>query len=82
MANAGDMSARRRNSIWMVYIYILLIGCRQEAGMHVYKGEKPREEKEKRKERELVNVARDIFGRQTHISSWQEELIITSSKTH
>ena len=33
-----------------------------------YKGEKPREEKEKRKERELVNVARDIFGRQTRIT--------------
>ena len=30
--------------------------------------EKPREEKEKRKERELVGVARDIFGRQTHIT--------------
>ena len=40
----------------------------KEAGMHVYKGEKPREEKEKRKERELVNVARDIFGRQTRIT--------------
>lgn len=32
------------------------------------KGEKPREEKEKRKEKELVCVARDIFGRQTHIT--------------
>ena len=40
----------------------------KKAGMHVYKGEKPREEKEKRKERELVNVARDSFGRQTHIT--------------
>ena len=30
-------------------------------------GEKPREEKEKRKERELVNVARDIFGRQVMV---------------
>ena len=38
------------------------------ARMHVYKGEKPREEKEKRKEKELVSVARDIFGRQTHIT--------------
>ena len=28
----------------------------------------PVREKEKRKERELVNVARDIFGRQTHIT--------------
>ena len=28
----------------------------------------PREEKEKRKERELVNVAHDIFGRQTRIT--------------
>ena len=26
---------RRRNSIWMVYIYILLIGCRQEAASSI-----------------------------------------------
>jgi hypothetical protein len=47
---------------------LMLFAWDKEAGMHVYKGEKPREEKEKRKERELVNVARDIFGRQTRIT--------------
>lgn len=47
---------------------LMLFAWDKKAGMHVYKGEKPREEKEKRKERELVNVARDIFGRQTHIT--------------
>ena len=47
---------------------LMLFAWDKEAGMHVYKGEKPREEKEKRKERELVGVARDIFGRQTHIT--------------
>ena len=46
----------------------MLFAWDKEAGMHVYKGEKPREEKEKRKERELVNVAHDIFGRQTRIT--------------
>lgn len=35
LRNVGDMSARRRNSIWMVYIYILLIGCRQEAASSI-----------------------------------------------
>ena len=47
---------------------LMLFAWDKKAGMHVYKGEKPREEKEKRKERELVNVARDIFGRQTRIT--------------
>ena len=47
---------------------LMLFAWDKEAGMHVYKGEKPREEKEKRKERELVNVAHDIFGRQTRIT--------------
>ena len=47
---------------------LMLFAWDKKAGMHVYRGEKPREEKEKRKERELVNVARDIFGRQTHIT--------------
>ena len=47
---------------------LMLFAWDKEAGMHVYKGEKPREEKEKRKEKELVGVARDIFGRQTHIT--------------
>ena len=36
---------------------LMLFAWDKKAGMHVYKGEKPREEKEKRKERELVNVA-------------------------
>ena len=40
----------------------------KNAGMHVYLGEKPKEEKEKRKEDELVAVARDIFGRQDFIT--------------
>lgn len=35
VAERRDMSARRRNSIWMVYIYILLIGCRQEAASSI-----------------------------------------------
>ena len=47
---------------------LMLFAWDKVAGMHVYKGEKPREEKEKRKEKELVSVARDIFGRQTHIT--------------
>ena len=47
---------------------LMLFAWDKEAGMHVYKGEKPREEKEKRKEKELVGVARDIFGRQAHIT--------------
>ena len=40
----------------------------KDVGMHVYLGEKPKEEKEKRKEDELVAVARDIFGRQDFIT--------------
>lgn len=40
----------------------------KDTGMHVYLGEKPKEEKEKRKEDELVGVARDIFGRQDFIT--------------
>lgn len=40
----------------------------KEAGMHVYMGEKPKEEKEKRKEDELIAVARDIFVRQRFIT--------------
>ena len=47
---------------------LMLFAWDKAAGMHLYKGEKPREEKEKRKEKELVCVARDIFGRQTHIT--------------
>ena len=40
----------------------------KDAGMHVYLGDMPKEQKEKRKEDELVAVARDIFGRQDFIT--------------
>jgi hypothetical protein len=40
----------------------------KEQGMHIYIGEKPREEKEKRKEKELATVAREIFGVQKHLT--------------
>ena len=40
----------------------------KEVGMHLYLGEKPREEKEKRKEKELVSVAREVFDQQTFIT--------------
>ena len=46
----------------------MLIAWDKADGMHLYKGEQPREEKEKRKEKELVGVARDVFGRQEHIT--------------
>ena len=36
----------------------------KELGMHAYLGEKPKEEKEKRKETELTGLARNIFGKQ------------------
>jgi hypothetical protein len=39
----------------------------KELGMHTYIGEKPREEKEKRKEKELSVVARELFERQKHL---------------
>ena len=35
----------------------------KEMGMHTYIGDKPKEEKDKRKERELSSVAREIFGK-------------------
>jgi hypothetical protein len=35
----------------------------KERGMHIYLGEKPREEKEKRKEKDLATVAKEIFSR-------------------
>ncbi|MDR2843038.1 MAG: toprim domain-containing protein [Candidatus Symbiothrix sp.] len=38
----------------------------KELQMHAYLGEKPKEEKEKRKETELTGVARTIFGKQRH----------------
>ena len=47
---------------------IIQFAWNKDAGMHVYLGEKPKEEKEKRKEDELVAVARDIFGRQDFIT--------------
>ena len=47
---------------------LMLFAWDKAAGMHLYKGEKPREEKEKRKEKELVGVAREVFGRQEHIT--------------
>lgn len=47
---------------------LMLFSWDKTAGMHLYKGEKPREEKEERKEKELVGVARDVFGRQEHIT--------------
>ena len=40
----------------------------KEIGMHIYIGEKPREEKEKRKEKELAVVAREIFISQKHLT--------------
>jgi hypothetical protein len=40
----------------------------KELGMHSYCGEKPREEKEKRKEKILTNLAQDIFAKQKHIT--------------
>lgn len=40
----------------------------KELGMHIYIGEKPREEKEKRKETELANVAREIFDLQKYLT--------------
>jgi hypothetical protein len=40
----------------------------KEAGMHLYLGEKPRQEKEKRKEKELEIVAKSIFSTQSHLT--------------
>ena len=40
----------------------------KDAGMHVYLGEKPKEAKEKRKEDELVAIAREIFARQRFLT--------------
>ncbi|MDR1632946.1 MAG: toprim domain-containing protein [Dysgonamonadaceae bacterium] len=38
----------------------------KELGMHTYFGEKPKEEKEKRKETELAGVAKTVFSKQRH----------------
>jgi len=43
----------------------------KDIGMHVYLGEKPKEVKEKRKEDELVTIARDIFTRK-HFLTYME----------
>jgi hypothetical protein len=40
----------------------------KEAGMHLYLGEKPKEEKDKRKENELISLARNVFSRQRYIT--------------
>jgi archaellum biogenesis ATPase FlaH len=40
----------------------------KEKGMHTYFDEKPKEEKEKRKETELINIARTVFGSQKRCS--------------
>lgn len=47
---------------------LMLFSWDKASGMHLYRGEKTREEKEKRKEKELVGVARDVFNRQDHIT--------------
>jgi hypothetical protein len=38
----------------------------KEIGMHAYKGEKSKEDKEKRKETELIGIARNIFSKQRY----------------
>ncbi|NEW83402.1 MAG: bifunctional DNA primase/helicase [Mariniphaga sp.] len=43
---------------------LIQFGWDKQLGMHTYCGEKPKEEKEKRKENELTEVARNIFNRQ------------------
>ncbi|GHU58578.1 topoisomerase [Bacteroidia bacterium] len=40
----------------------------KDAGMHAYLGEKPKEAREKRKEDELVSIARDIFARKQFLT--------------
>ncbi|GBU08676.1 topoisomerase [Bacteroidales bacterium] len=40
---------------------MIQFGWDKEVGMHAYRGEKPKEEKEKRKENELIEVAKTIF---------------------
>jgi len=43
---------------------LIQFGWDKQLGMHTYCGEKPKEEKEKRKENELIEVARNIFNHQ------------------
>lgn len=40
----------------------------KEKAMHAYLGEKPKEEKDKRKEDELVAVAKEIFNRNRFVT--------------
>ena len=40
----------------------------KEKAMHVYLGEKPKEEKDKRKEDELVAVAKEVFSRRRFVT--------------
>lgn len=47
---------------------LMLFSWNKEAEMHLYCGEKPREEKEKRKEKELISVAREVFDQQIYIT--------------
>lgn len=47
---------------------LMLFSWDKDTGMHLYRGEKPREEKEKRKEKELISVAREVFDQQTFIT--------------
>ena len=47
---------------------IMQFAWNREKAMHTYLGEKPKEEKEKRKEDELVAVAREVFGRKRFVS--------------
>ena len=47
---------------------IMQFAWNKEVGMHLYLGEKPKEEKDKRKENELISLARDVFNRQRYIT--------------
>ena len=40
----------------------------KDVRMHVYLGEKPKEEKDKRKEHELVAVAKEVFSRRRFVT--------------
>jgi DNA primase (bacterial type) len=47
---------------------LMLFSWNREAGMHTYLGEKPKEAKEKRKEDELMSVAKEIFFRKRFLT--------------
>lgn len=47
---------------------MMLLGWSKELNMHVYRGEKSREDKDKRKTEELVAVIREAFGLNTRLS--------------